>query len=435
MKINDIVLSEAPMNAQQLRAAQDAAAGKPPTPAPAPASGTKKGTAKFDPAVQARQKELIAAGAKIKADGFMGPATRAAEKQFGAQIDTAKAQTQQGQPGPTTVTNPAQATQADPDGDMADRGKVDAMAGADAGDQTSSGYTAQSQAQRTANARDANTTADQATATQTQTSNYTGVDQRTANARDANAAPPVAGYANKEDPARIQQLAGVPPNTNALGVTAQSGNVFGQPAPTPDKPNTQTGQAAQPNAPIRTAQDFAGTGTSTQDPTVAPPVATGKDGTGPGLKDGSGKPVTSSSDDELAWVAKNGGPMANRSMYPGPGNWDPKTGRTTKAADKALAASGANPWDGKDPAKAAAWAALSPEDQKWIGKGDPTDKFILARAPSKGGFLGSITPNFMKKDKGQPAPGPQNAPPVNPPPGFAESVRELDRIKKLSGLR
>lgn len=43
-----------------------------------------------------------------------------------------------------------------------------------------------------------------------------------------------------------------------------------------------------------------------------------------------------------------------------------------------------NPWEGKDPAKAAAWAALSPEDQKWLGGGDPTDTAILARAPKKG---------------------------------------------------
>lgn len=43
-----------------------------------------------------------------------------------------------------------------------------------------------------------------------------------------------------------------------------------------------------------------------------------------------------------------------------------------------------NPWEGKDPAKAAAWAKLSPEDQKWLGGADPTDTAILARAPKKG---------------------------------------------------
>ena len=43
-----------------------------------------------------------------------------------------------------------------------------------------------------------------------------------------------------------------------------------------------------------------------------------------------------------------------------------------------------NPWEGSDPAKAAAWAALTPEDQQWLGGADPTDQYILARAPNKG---------------------------------------------------
>jgi hypothetical protein len=46
-------------------------------------------------------------------------------------------------------------------------------------------------------------------------------------------------------------------------------------------------------------------------------------------------------------------------------------------------AEGTSPW-ANDPAKDAAWKALSPEDQKWLGGADPTDKFILARAPNKG---------------------------------------------------
>ena len=41
--------------------------------------------AKSDPAVMAMQQQLIAKGAKIKADGVMGPATQAAQKQFGGQ--------------------------------------------------------------------------------------------------------------------------------------------------------------------------------------------------------------------------------------------------------------------------------------------------------------------------------------------------------------
>jgi hypothetical protein len=46
-------------------------------------------------------------------------------------------------------------------------------------------------------------------------------------------------------------------------------------------------------------------------------------------------------------------------------------------------AEAANPW-ANDPAKSAAWAALTPQDQKWLGGADPTDPNILARAPNKG---------------------------------------------------
>jgi hypothetical protein len=43
----------------------------------------------------------------------------------------------------------------------------------------------------------------------------------------------------------------------------------------------------------------------------------------------------------------------------------------------------ASPW-ANDPAKDAAWKALTPQDQKWLGGADPTDTAILARAPNKG---------------------------------------------------
>jgi hypothetical protein len=52
-----------------------------------------------------------------------------------------------------------------------------------------------------------------------------------------------------------------------------------------------------------------------------------------------------------------------------------------------------------DPAKSAAWAALSPEDQKWLGGADPTDKFILARAPNKG--KPAAAPAVQKVDPNQ----------------------------------
>ena len=53
-----------------------------PVPTKAPAKPAAKPYG-FDPAVQKRQRELIAAGAKITADGITGPATRRAEAEFG----------------------------------------------------------------------------------------------------------------------------------------------------------------------------------------------------------------------------------------------------------------------------------------------------------------------------------------------------------------
>jgi peptidoglycan hydrolase-like protein with peptidoglycan-binding domain len=59
----------------------DTAAAAKYQPAGTPAA---KPAAKSNPAVLKQQQELIAKGAKIKADGVMGPATQAAIKQFAA---------------------------------------------------------------------------------------------------------------------------------------------------------------------------------------------------------------------------------------------------------------------------------------------------------------------------------------------------------------
>jgi hypothetical protein len=120
----------------------------------------------------------------------------------------------------------------------------------------------------------------------------------------------------------------------------------------------------------------------------------------------------------------------------------------TQAAQAAPAAAAPsalpNPWDGKDPAKAAAWSALSPEDQKWLGNADPTDKFILARSPSKGGFLGSVTPNFMKKKQPDAAQAAQAAPPAPggtkgpaTPGGYGRFNEDSDltAMLRIAGLR
>jgi hypothetical protein len=66
----------------------------------AAAAPAAKPAAKSDPAVLKQQQDLIAKGAKIKADGIMGPATQAAIKQYGgAQPAPAAA--------PTGTTTPA----------------------------------------------------------------------------------------------------------------------------------------------------------------------------------------------------------------------------------------------------------------------------------------------------------------------------------------
>lgn len=48
----------------------------------------------------------------------------------------------------------------------------------------------------------------------------------------------------------------------------------------------------------------------------------------------------------------------------------------------------ANPYTGKDPVKAAAWAKLSPQVQKKLGGADPTDPYIIARMTK--GELGGL---------------------------------------------
>jgi hypothetical protein len=55
----------------------------PAKPVAKPSTTTPGRPAGFDPAVEKRQRELIAAGARITADGITGPGTRRAEAEFG----------------------------------------------------------------------------------------------------------------------------------------------------------------------------------------------------------------------------------------------------------------------------------------------------------------------------------------------------------------
>ena len=115
-----------------------------------------------------------------------------------------------------------------------------------------------------------------------------------------------------------------------------------------------------------------------------------------------------------------------------------------------------NPWEGKDPAKAQAWASMSPADQKWLGGADPTDQYILARAPNKGKAAAAAPAAQTRGGLAAPAPTANAATPpptpaqaATPPPqkvdpnqadrddaeqGAAMTANaELDRMKQLAG--
>lgn len=219
--------------------------------------------------------------------------------------------------------------------------KVNAMAGADAGNQTSSGYTAQDQAQQTPQAA-ASTSADIAAAGAAFQSQQPAPAAPVADPKPA-VDPSVAAGQNlgamaakekdSKSAADFQKLAGISPTTSAqpaapaapvvpVGLASATtpqagGSAPSGPTATADPEGTGSGQAAQPAAQVNPD-----TGLST-----APKPVTS--GSGQPVKTGTGGTVTSRSQDELAWASKQ--PMGGTGQqYPGPGNWDPKTGRTVK---------------------------------------------------------------------------------------------------------
>jgi hypothetical protein len=114
----------------------------------------------------------------------------------------------------------------------------------------------------------------------------------------------------------------------------------------------------------------------------------------------SKKVLTESEDKEATWTDMKGKPAKGKNKKYGnqskPTEVDSE-GKEKKKVEEGLRIAKAlleafglpeavagNPWAGSDPAKAAAWAALTPEDQQWLGGADPTDQNILARAPNKG---------------------------------------------------
>ena len=49
-----------------------------------------------------------------------------------------------------------------------------------------------------------------------------------------------------------------------------------------------------------------------------------------------------------------------------------------------------NPWTNVDEEKAAAWASLTPQDQRWLGNGNPLDQQTLVNAPNRGQTVDNI---------------------------------------------
>jgi len=94
----------------------------------------------------------------------------------------------------------------------------------------------------------------------------------------------------------------------------------------------------------------------------------------------SGQPISATPKPQIPATPAAAAPATPAAAAPA----TPATPAAAAPAAPAKPAGAPNPWEGKDPAKAAAWATMSPEDQKWLGGADPTDKFILARSPNKG---------------------------------------------------
>ena len=269
------------------------------TPAAPQAAQPTKPAAKSDPAVKARQEELIKAGAKIKADGIPGPKTDTAEKEYGQMANAAK--------GDTAVDNAAAIAASNASNAQANAQQRGNEANPAAPAAPTPGAPSTNAASLRANLNAAGS----------QTGTTAGPDQSTPQ-------EPTASGQTPDEIARLQQLGGIPPQTDPTqaanpmaGVNTRPAGGYGQFAN-----NSDAGQAAQP-APAAPA---APAPVSTVQPTV-------KSGSGGTVKSGDGSAVKSRSDLEIAWANMPG----NRyKQYPGDAAAQQQVGAQQAAGQKNL---------------------------------------------------------------------------------------------------
>jgi LysM repeat protein len=175
-----------------------------------------------------------------------------------------------------------------------------------------------------------------------------------ANKVGSTAAPPPGGATGADAPSAANEKAkqGIAAGTPAPAADAAPATADSDAAPN-NASSSYTGVQTQPDevarlqqlagsntAPNNASSSYTGGQQSTQpEPAAAAPAAPNPDTVAPVVKTGTGgtlttrdgKPVTSRSNDEIAWASKQ--PMGGTGQqYPGAGNWDPRTGRDLKAA-------------------------------------------------------------------------------------------------------
>jgi sulfur relay (sulfurtransferase) DsrC/TusE family protein len=233
-----------------------------------------------DEKLRARQKELIAAGAQIKADGIAGPATTKAEAEFGGKTGQATMA-----PGPATGS---QAPTANADNEKA---KVGIAAGAPAAPATAAAEPA----------LDPNRPMPGQAV-----SPYASQARVAGGANDVGTLP--ASTPNPADPtAAANPMAGVKPTTS--GYSNSGGNTGGAGPSWGGQGGNQTTAAAAP--PANQAAQPAAAPAAAPLSTVQPDVKAA----GGAIKSGSGETWKSSSDLQAAW--KNLEPMNRSKPYPG----------------------------------------------------------------------------------------------------------------------